>query len=230
MKWKILDTGSADAAQNMALDYALLKDLPSIDCPILHLYEWSGPSATYGHFTDPFSLLHKDAVAEYGLQLAKRPTGGGIIFHTTDFAFSLLIPASHPSYSLNTLENYGFINSIVSRIIKKFQGATPFLLKNEQPLFKAAGQFCMAKPTKYDVMIGSRKVAGAAQRRTRDGYLHQGSLSLKLPPEEFLLALLKDFRVAQAMQAATHCLAQDDLSEARKTLKTLFLEELQSSL
>jgi lipoyl(octanoyl) transferase len=35
---------------------------------------------------------------------------------------------------------------------------------------------CFANPVRADVMIDSRKIAGAAQRRTRAGLLHQGSM------------------------------------------------------
>jgi lipoate-protein ligase A len=37
---------------------------------------------------------------------------------------------------------------------------------------------CFANPVSADVMIDSRKIAGAAQRRTRAGLLHQGSIQL----------------------------------------------------
>jgi lipoate-protein ligase A len=37
---------------------------------------------------------------------------------------------------------------------------------------------CFANPVLADVMIDSRKIAGAAQRRTRAGLLHQGSIQL----------------------------------------------------
>jgi lipoate-protein ligase A len=35
---------------------------------------------------------------------------------------------------------------------------------------------CFAKPVRADVMIDGRKIAGAAQRRTRRGLLQQGSI------------------------------------------------------
>ena len=35
---------------------------------------------------------------------------------------------------------------------------------------------CFANPVSADLMIDSRKIAGAAQRRTRAGLLHQGSI------------------------------------------------------
>ena len=40
----------------------------------------------------------------------------------------------------------------------------------------------MAKPTPFDLVIEGKKVGGAAQRRTRKGLLHQGSLSVCPPP------------------------------------------------
>ena len=35
---------------------------------------------------------------------------------------------------------------------------------------------CFANPVRADVLVDRRKVAGAAQRRTRAGLLHQGSI------------------------------------------------------
>src|SRR5437667_9507068 len=40
----------------------------------------------------------------------------------------------------------------------------------------ASGYSCFANPVRADVMIDGRKVAGAAQRRTRCGLLQQGSI------------------------------------------------------
>ena len=39
-----------------------------------------------------------------------------------------------------------------------------------------AGYTCFANPVRADVMIDGRKIAGAAQRRTRRGLLQQGSI------------------------------------------------------
>jgi len=37
-------------------------------------------------------------------------------------------------------------------------------------------EVCFANPVRADIMLNGRKVAGAAQRRTRAGLLHQGSI------------------------------------------------------
>ena len=201
--------------------------------PTLHLYKWEGPSATYGHFIDPSSLLCMRAAAAFPLDMAKRPTGGGLIFHLTDWAFSVLVPATHPTYSINTLENYAFVNNIVMEVVQHFTGhnAALSLLPAED---KAADgdmrHFCMAKPTRYDVMLGGRKVGGGAQRRTRFGFLHQGTISLALPEETVLeKLLLPGTGVREAMLSNTCSLiigkaGAKEIAEARSHLARLFQE------
>src|SRR5579872_4776074 len=98
---EVLDTGVNEADVNMAIDAELLESLESRREPLLHLYEWKDRSATYGYFVKPEEYLDLAAVKRRGLNLARRPTGGGIIFHEWDLAFSVLVPEKSPFFSLN---------------------------------------------------------------------------------------------------------------------------------
>ena len=204
INWKIIDSGVGNAEKNMELDAQLLDSLGDAENPILHFYEWEAPSATYGHFLDPSKHLNMDVATQIGLQLAKRPTGGGIIFHVTDFAFSLLMPAWHPNFSQNTLENYAFVNGLVTQAISTMAGPSMPQLLPKEGLSHPSPSFCMANPTVFDVMIDGKKVGGAAQRRTRHGYLHQGSIFLAMPEDSFLESLLLDKNVHSGMKANSH--------------------------
>jgi lipoate-protein ligase A len=187
----IIDTGISSAEENMALDINYLQSLEKK--PILHFYDWKGPSATYGYFIRPEKFLDLKSVEKYGISLSRRPTGGGIVFHVWDYAFSFLMPSSHPFYSLNTLDNYRFVNEIVLSSIKNvFSISGPLELISHDYLSPGADcqHFCMAKPTQYDVVYKGVKIAGAAQRRTSRGYLHQGTISLGFPKETWLKDLL----------------------------------------
>lgn len=236
MTWHIIDTGKALAQENMERDRLLLGGLELSSKPILHLYDWAEDSATFGHFIQPETLLQMAGVAARGLQLARRPTGGGIIFHVADFAFSALVPTSYCGFSPNTLENYALINEVVAAAVKRFTGHTfEAQLLPDEPLAHTSPcrHFCMAKPTKYDVMINGLKVGGAAQRRTRAGFLHQGSIALSLPDEGYLRdVLLPDTGVLEAMHlhsclllGASPTAAQ--LAAARSAIKALLIEEFQ---
>ncbi len=235
-RWDLIDTGEAPAEAIMAKDEVLLKGLRADSSPAIHLYAWKGNCATYGYFVDPFRVLDREAVAKHKLSLARRPTGGGIIFHLTDFAFSILIPSSHPHYSLNTLDNYLFINRLVGRALRSWVGEVDFLTDEPVPLSQACGCFCMAKPTQYDIMLEGRKVGGAAQRRTKQGFLHQGTISLALPPAWLLEeVVLPGHQVSEAMQRYTFPLlgsqvSDDQLNQARSEIKRLLVSEVMSFL
>lgn len=218
----------------MAIDADLLENLSPDGSPILHFYDWEGDSATYGYFLNPASLLDLEEVEQQGLHLARRPTGGGVVFHVCDLAFSALVPAHFSSFSTNTLDNYNFINSAVKKAVKNFLQIpqNPILLPEEPvPLDEDCRHFCMAKPTQYDVMLEGRKIAGAAQRKRKQGYLHQGSIAIALPKEEFLNSiLLPGTQVKEAMlQNTFSILGRDwtpaDLQEVRHALKHRLQEE-----
>lgn len=231
MKWKIIDTGIADAEKNMMIDHELLHSLAtSQENCILHFYDWKGLSATYGYFLDPYQSLNKKFIDESNLQLAQRPTGGGIVLHINDFAFSMIVPSKHPQFSVNTLDNYAFVNGLVAQAVAGFLGGLSSLKLLEQeskPLDEACGCFCMAKPTQNDVMINDRKVSGGAQRRTKHGFLHQGTISLAPVPEHYLDNLLKPgTRVHEAMMQNSFTLLDESytkqqIEEVRQTLKNL---------
>lgn len=235
MKWHLLDTGIGTAEENMRKDAELLEDLSEKGPGILHFYDWQEESATYGYFTDPSDFLELSAIESVGLKLARRPTGGGIIFHQWDWAFSLLVPSESCYFSRNTLENYAFVNTIVSKAVEEFLGGglKPILTPvDEKPQDKACGKFCMATPTKYDVVWEGKKIAGAAQRKCKQGFLHQGSVSLILPQEEILDKILKkNSNVKEAMRAHTFPLLGKETSksvmmQARLKLKQLFTKHL----
>ncbi|WP_068469055.1 lipoate--protein ligase family protein [Candidatus Protochlamydia phocaeensis] len=229
MGWQVIDSGSLPPGQIMAKDEALLHQLDKQSDPILHFYEWDRDCLTYGYFTDPTRYLDLDAIASHKIEMARRPTGGGIILHLTDFAFSVLVPASHPHFSLNTLENYAYVNQCIAKAVVLFTGnqVQPELLAEEENCTAACLGFCMAKPTQYDLIVQGKKVGGAAQRRTKQGFLHQGSLSLAFPPASLLESILKDkSQVLAAMQQHTYPLLGKEwtfsqLYLARQELKQL---------
>lgn len=232
---QVLDTGSNSADANMRFDEKLLSELDPDGSPILHLYRWNGPCATYGYFIDPSKHLNLDKIQKNRLTLARRPTGGGIVFHIWDLAFSFLMPASHPRFAKSALDNYRFVNEAVKESMQDF-------LQLRDPLellpadYSGPSHFCMAKPTIYDVVHQGRKIAGAAQRRRKNGYLHQGTISLALPHTELLREVLVSKKdVLQAMMAYTfaplgHYWSGQAMQSMREEIQKRLAENLRAKL
>lgn len=201
--WLVIESGSLPAHVIMAKDESLLNQLDPQGPSLLHFYDWIAPSLTYGHFIRPDDFLNLETLNHHGVESARRPTGGGIIFHFADFSFSILLSAAHPNISLNPLDNYAYINQKVIHAIKPLLPPTfqSSLLEESLPcLNKQCHSFCMAQPTQYDLIVKEKKIGGAAQRRKKQGLLHQMSISLSLPSWDFIEKFIKDEKVLKAMQ------------------------------
>lgn len=186
----VLDTHENSAKKNMSLDQDLLTSLDKE--PILHLYEWQKKSITYGYFLDPVNFLNMQAIEDLEIDIAQRPTGGGVTLHFWDYAFSFLMPSQHVLYCKNPIENYHFVNRIVAHSVEKAFGLNHVnvIFDSYQMQSEIQTHFCMARPTKYDVVSQGLKVAGSAQRNTKKGYLHQGMISLCAPDKALLESIL----------------------------------------
>ncbi|MEM9080458.1 MAG: hypothetical protein AAGC74_07205 [Verrucomicrobiota bacterium] len=154
----------ADGPANMQRDLDLLESLT--DEPVLRLYSWSGNWASYGYFQkEPEVRAH---FTGHDISLVQRPTGGGIVDHRQDFTYSLILPKTHPLLKIPRSHSYCEIHKIL-------QKALPIetILASES----TRGPACFQAPVPGDLLDSSgNKIAGAAQRRTRQGLLHQGSL------------------------------------------------------
>lgn len=229
-----LDTGKKTAEKNMKMDEEFLESLEND--PILHFYDWSSPSITHGYFIDSSKFLYMDALKKEGIEIARRPTGGGIVFHLWDLAFSFLLPSSHPNFSIHALVNYQFVHKIVLKALKCFFNTYDISLTPVDFSVQSTNlrNFCMARPTKYDLIIDGKKIAGAAQRKKRQGYLHQGTISLAYPDIELLRRVLKDPEVVDSMIHYTHAPLQNfqnlSLRDARQEVKRLLEVQFQKSL
>lgn len=210
---EIIDGAEKSAEENMAFDKKLLEEVAS---PVLHFYRWKKKSITHGIFIKPENILNINKLEEYSVEVAKRPTGGGVVFHMWDFAFSFLLPKSHQFFFLNPLKNYHFVNGMVMEALKKGLNMRELYFNGE----KRRGDFCMANPTKYDILFKGKKIAGAAQRMGEKGYLHQGTISLMMPKKEELQLFLKDQKMVDSIIFYTYPLLQT----RDKLKRLLFLE------
>lgn len=218
---EIRDSGSCSAQKIMEEDRKLLSSLSPDSNPILHLYEWGSPSVTYGHFIDITRFFDMEKSKKKFIDFAKRPTGGGVLFHIWDYAFSFLLPAGSSYFSANTLENYHFVHQVISKLLAElFLVEKIDLIKDDyKPAHPSSQFFCMARPTKYDLLLGDKKIVGAAQRRTKSGYLHQGTIAL-CPPDPVYLSLLKDKKLQEEILLHSYSFIQsEDLSQMRKKIK-----------
>jgi len=164
----LLQSGPCDCAFNMALDEALLEAMPRLGAPLLRFYAWTQPAASFGYFqkyreVEQLTLLRP---------LIRRPTGGGIVPHNADWTYSLVFPATSEWYALPAVESYRRAHEWIQAAFARLHIPTELALSCRKG---EAGQ-CFAGYETSDVLWQGKKIAGAAQRRTRNGLLIQGSV------------------------------------------------------
>lgn len=174
--WYFLQSGAGPSAGNMAWDEALLESVVRLGHPILRLYGWMVPAATFG-----YSQRFVDVSRWTSLRpIIRRPTGGGLVPHDADWTYSLVFPPEHWWYQLRAKESYRHVHEWIQAAFGKLEVRLELSLSSQK---SAPGQ-CFAGAEQFDVLWKGRKVAGAAQRRTRFGLLIQGSVQ---PPSVTLL-------------------------------------------
>jgi lipoate-protein ligase A len=151
-------------AYNMAMDEVLLRTVVQ---PLLRVYRWAAPAVSFGYFgrfaeVQPLWPAH---------ELVRRWTGGGIVPHGADFTYTLVVPESDAFASRPAAESYKMIHEAVAEAL----GGKGDALSLAAGSPKISNE-CFANPAAHDILEGETKIAGAAQRRTRHGLLHQGSI------------------------------------------------------
>ena len=168
------DRERANAALNMAIDEALLEEAPH---PVLRFYGWRRPSLSFGYFGK-----FADVAAEMEQRdVVRRWTGGGIVLHGADLTYALVTPATDPASSQGPPAIYAALHGAIRDALQA-EGREAELAAGAAPKISEA---CFANPVRDDVMLLGHKIAGAAQRRTRGGFLHQGSIQLPNLSESF---------------------------------------------
>jgi len=152
----------------MALDDALLQAAARLGRPILRFYGWIEPAASFGYF-------QRYAQVEQMTQLrplVRRPTGGGLVPHEADWTYSLAFPPSDDWYSLSATNSYRRVHEWIRAAFARLDLPTELAPACSKTL---PGQ-CFQGHEMFDLLWHGQKIAGAAQRRTRDGLLIQGSV------------------------------------------------------
>lgn len=176
-KWLFWDDFAHHPQENMNIDARLLKDASALNGPpLIRFYDWDRPAVSIGAF-------QKEAIVDdKSYYIVKRPTGGGVVYHENEFTYTIVVPKEHYINSLDRVESYRVFHKAIVRAFAKFS-LKGLLVDSEQPKADRATMQCFTTPTKYDILCEDgdgniAKFAGSAQRRTKFGILHQGSIVL----------------------------------------------------
>jgi lipoyl(octanoyl) transferase len=161
-----IDPVPRDGPAQMACDEAIMG---MAEEAVLRVFCWTEPWVSAGYF-----VPWKEAQGTRpDLPVCRRWTGGGVVVHENDFTFALVAPRSEMWSRLRPDESYRVLHLAVTEALRA--AGIDAAVFDGSP---AGGSECFAGPVRYDVMRGAQKIAGGAQRRTKSGLLHQGSVQI----------------------------------------------------
>lgn len=204
----ILPMRTGGAAENMASDFLLLKRYPEPGRARFRHYGWRRQAFTFGYSQKldyVRSQLPPDDEADGGaFDLCRRPTGGGVVDHRDDWTYALVIPREHALSEAPAPESYRVVHACIADALIAL--GENVILQKEPTKDDVMPTVCFERAERYDVVRAGTgaKVAGAAQKRAKEGMLFQGSLaraalSPALDWDVFEAGFIE--RLAQAMNA-----------------------------
>lgn len=171
-----MDPVKRPGPEAMAVDDWLLE---TAEIPILRIYAWRGEWGSVGYF----GKLADARAAFPELQWVRRWTGGGTVDHRDDWTYTLIAPAGSGIARLRGAASYRLIHEALALALSQ-EGIDAFLSAGQN---ETGAALCFQNPVGHDLIdpAGS-KLAGAGQRRTRRGLLHQGSVAVPCDGEKSL--------------------------------------------
>jgi len=178
-RWRIIDTGPADAFTNMAFDEAILRGYSLHSSPpTFRIYGWNPPAFSFGYSQDVRRELGIEAHIRSTTPFVRRITGGGIIKHGNELTYSLVCAKADLGIPERVVSSYKIISSFLITFYKKLGLDAAFAGDVAGPEEKLGrpSTFCFDSKEKYDIVVGGTKIGGSAQKRSRSTIFQHGSI------------------------------------------------------
>jgi lipoate-protein ligase A len=159
----------------MAADEVLLESAAA-GVAALRFYGWSAATLSLGYF-QPEQVRRQDARLA-GLPFVRRPSGGAALVHHHELTYALALPAGPPWQAGEPwlCRMHGILAAALDALGVRTAGCAAA----GEPRF--TGLLCFQHRTPGDLVIGTAKVAGSAQRRQRGALLQHGAVLLAASP------------------------------------------------
>jgi lipoate-protein ligase A len=156
----------------MGLDEALLNSVAEgRSLPTLRFYGWEPPAVSIGYFQGLHEEVDVDACRAAGVDVVRRITGGGAVFHHYEVTYSIVLPLSHQLARPNILDSYRLLlGGIIDGLA----------------LLGIEAEFAPIN----DIVTGGKKISGNAQTRKRGCILQHGTILLDVEAD-LMFSLLK---------------------------------------
>src|SRR5215468_5779833 len=177
--WKLIIDGARDGASNMSIDVALLEEIEASPEPrtVVRFYGWQTPTISLGRNQKIERAVDAVYCRANGIDIVHRPTGGRAVLHDDELTYAVISNDSE-AFGDMIYGNYKRVSEALRLGYNRL--GVPAILAPEtrkpSSITEDGDPPCFASPSRYELMVQGRKIAGSAQRRIRRSFLQHGSL------------------------------------------------------
>lgn len=190
--WRLIPLETHKAYMNMAIDEAVLTARIAERVPnTLRLYRWKPSAVSIGKNQNPQETVYPEALRKHGVDIVRRISGGGTVFHdqTGEVTYSVTAKAASLGKDIPTV--YQRICEAVTDALRLLGIPADFSQGNEKNC--------------PNLTVAGKKISGSAQTIKRGTVLQHGTLLLSTDlPKMYQLLQVKTATPAQAAQNAQH--------------------------
>ncbi|AFD00638.1 Lipoate-protein ligase A [Methanocella conradii HZ254] len=168
--WRVVGLNAYSAVENMAIDDAIAECVASgLSPPTMRFYRWLAPGAvSIGRFQNARDEIDVDACRRLGIDIVRRRTGGGAVFHNGEITYSVAAPER--CFPSGIRESYREICSYIIRGLSYLGIKADFRPIN-------------------DVIVNGKKISGSAQTRRNGVLLQHGTILYRLDRQTMFTVL-----------------------------------------
>ena len=186
-KWRLIREEARPGPLNMALDEVAAETAASGGPRTVRLYRWAPSclSMGYGQAPETVDWAHCEAA---GVDVTRRQTGGGGIYHDNDGDISYSITAPADELPGELLECYHLLCPPILDGFARLGVEADFVEEKRPSIYKPACYLRGLHPAHDVVSHGGtgRKLAGNAQYRQKSAVIQHGSITYDARPDAHL--------------------------------------------
>ena len=174
-EWRLVPEESHPGPTNMALDAVAAETAAGGGPRTLRVYQWEPSTLSLG-YGQAAATVDWEYCERAGIDVTRRPTGGGGIYHDVvgDVSYSIAVPADEVPGDL--MECYSLLLEPVLDALGRMGIAAGVADESRPPLYRPACYLREVHPA-HDVVVAGRKISGNAQHRTREAVIQHGSIT-----------------------------------------------------
>jgi lipoate-protein ligase A len=164
---------------NMAIDEFMIAWRGRTGRSVARIYGWDPPAVTLGRYQDA-ACLDRNACRGTGVDVVRRITGGGAIFHEHEITYAVACGETDISREgLSVPDSFRLLNGAIISFYADLGLSVCYACDGESAdVSSRRAPFCFSGRERYDLMIGGNKIGGNAQRRAGGTIFQHGSIPL----------------------------------------------------